>query len=400
MPPPTPDHEARGSSTSDRLTSLDALRGLNMFWIIGIDSLVPGLARLDWARGNSLPARAVGFATQQLTHKPWDGLAFEDTIFPLFVFIVGVSLVFSLTKALANGSRGRVVGRIARRAALLYFLGLLVYGGFDQPLLAFAGQKPGHHAMRWLGVLQRIAIVYAAAGLLFCYFRPRGLVLWTVGILVGYWLLMAFVPVPGVGRGSYAEGHNLANYVDQHYLGGYKWDGDHDPEGLLSTLPAIATGLLGALAGIALQGRDRGPYRTLLILFAGGAALAGLGYAWGFVPSPVRFPVIKKIWTSSYVLLTGGYAAIILGLFYLVIDVWGLRFWATPFVWIGTNAITVFMLVELGLTGQVADRIVGGGRYQHELFGSAQWMVTLAVSMALTFAVARFLYVRRVFIRV
>ena len=202
---------------------------------------------------------------------------------------------------------------------------------------------------------------------------------------MGYWLLMAFVPVPGVGRGSFAEGRNLANYVDQHYLGGYKWDGDHDPEGLLSTLPAIATCLLGVLAGVVLQGRDRGAVRTLLILFAGGAALAGLGYAWGFTSSPVRFPVIKKIWTSSYVLLTGGYASIILGLFYLVIDVWGLRFWAAPFVWIGTNAITIYMLVELGLTWQVATRLVGGGRYPHDAFGSAQWVITQTVSMALAF---------------
>jgi predicted acyltransferase len=395
-----PDHDPSLLPAPDRLTSLDALRGLNMFWIIGIDELVPGLSKLEWAKGDSIVARSIRFATDQLTHKAWAGLAFEDTIFPLFVFIVGVSLVFSLTKALDRGTRGQAVGRVVYRAAVLYFLGLLVYGGFDQPIFAFHGQNHGHHAIRWLGVLQRIAIAYGATGLLFCTFRPRGLALWAIGLLVGYWLLMAYVPVPGVGRGSYAEGHNLANYLDQRFLGGYKWDGDHDPEGLLSTLPAIATCLLGVFAGLVLQARDRGPYRTAGLLIVAGVALAALGYAWGFLPSPVQFPVIKKIWTSSFVLLTAGYASIILGLFYLVVDVWGLRFWCTPFVWIGTNAITVYMLAELGLTHTVAARLVGGGRYDHTAFGSGQWMVTEATSMAIAIAVARFLYVRRVFIRV
>ena len=383
-----------------RLASLDALRGLNMFWIVGMDELVPRLSQMDWARGQSSLASPVRFAATQLTHADWTGLRLEDTIFPLFVFIVGVSLVFSLGKTLAAHGRGYAVARILSRSAVLYLLGLLVYHGFDQPIHAFPGQTAGHHAVRWLGVLQRIAIAYAAAGLLFCFLRLRGMVLVAVAILLGYWLLMRFVDVPGVGRGSYAEGRNLANYLDQRYLGGFKWDGDHDPEGLLSTLPAVASCLLGVFAGRVLRHPTLGPYAKVGVLLAGGAALAAAGWAWGFVPSPVQFPVIKKLWTSSFVLLVGGYSAALLGAFYLVIDVWRLRAWATPFVWIGTNAIAIYMLAQLGFVGRVAELLVGGGRHHNAIFGSAQEAVTLAVSLMLMFAVARFLYVRQVFIRV
>ncbi|MDB5172052.1 MAG: hypothetical protein JWN51_825, partial [Phycisphaerales bacterium] len=228
-----------------RLVSLDALRGFDMFWIIGIDTIIELLAKRPGADGAGPIARSLRFVAAQLQHKQWEGIAFEDLIFPLFVFIVGVSLVFSLSKALRQQTTPRVVLRIVSRAALLYLLGLMVYNGFDQPIHAFAGQSRegpnAMHAVRWMGVLQRIAICYCAAALLFCAFRPRVLVIVTIALLVGYWLLMAYVKVPGVGRGSFAEGANLANYLDQRFLGGYKWDGDHDPEGYLSTLPAIAT---------------------------------------------------------------------------------------------------------------------------------------------------------------
>jgi predicted acyltransferase len=387
-----------------RLVSLDALRGFDMFWIIGIDTIIELLAKRPGADGAGPIARSLRFVAAQLQHKQWEGIAFEDLIFPLFVFIVGVSLVFSLSKALRQQTTPRVVLRIVSRAALLYLLGLMVYNGFDQPIHAFAGQSRegpnAMHAVRWLGVLQRIAICYCAAALLFCAFRPRVLVIVTIALLVGYWLLMAYVKVPGVGRGSFAEGANLANYLDQRFLGGYKWDGDHDPEGYLSTLPAIATCLLGVFAGLLLKSAKPSPYAKVGALLLGGAALAGAGYAWGFLPSPVQFPVIKKLWTSSYVLLAGGYSAIILGLFYLVIDVWKLRGWAMPFVWIGTNAITIYMLVELGFVGHVAQRLVGGGHHRWPVLGESQDLVTGVVALVLAIAVCRFLYRKGVFIRV
>jgi predicted acyltransferase len=384
-----------------RLVSLDALRGLNMFWIVGVDELVPQLSRYSWGKSDTPWGRAVRFLATQLDHVKWEGLHFEDLIYPLFIVIVGVSIVFSLTKAVANNGRGKTVARVLVRSAVLYLLGVVIYGGFDQPFHAFAGMTRAHHAVRWFGVLQRIAIVYASAGLLFCWLRPRWLLVTLVVILVGYWLAMTYIPVPGVGTHAYGPGRNLANYLDQRFLGGWTWENlDYDPEGYLSNIPAIGTCLLGVFAGLLLRRPDGSPYVKVAALVVGGAALAGVGYAWGFMPSPVQFPVIKKIWTSSFVLLAAGYSAVVLGLFYLVVDVWRLRVWATPFVWIGTNAITIYMLVELGFVGTVAQRLVGGGRHTIPALGGAQEAVTIATSMVLTFAVARFLYVRQVFIRV
>ncbi|MDB5330271.1 MAG: hypothetical protein JWP03_1422 [Phycisphaerales bacterium] len=391
---------APAAKSGQRLISLDALRGFDMFWIVGIDTIIELVMKRPGVEGAGPVARALRLVAGQLQHKQWEGIAFEDLIFPLFVFIVGVSLVFSLSKAIGRQTMPRVILRIIARSALLYLFGLMIYHGFDQPIHAFAGQTHGAHAVRWLGVLQRIAICYCAAALLFCAFRPRVLVIVTFALLVGYWLLMAYVKVPGVGRGSFAEGANLANYLDQRFLGGYKWDGDHDPEGYLSTLPAIATCLLGVFAGLLLKSAKPSPYAKVAALLLGGAALAGAGYAWGFLPSPVQFPVIKKLWTSSYVLLAGGYSAIILGVFYLIIDVWELRGWATPFVWIGTNAITIYMVVSLKFIDRVAQLLVGGGHQKWPAFGEAQELVTATVALLLVLALARFLYRKGVFIRV
>ncbi|MDB5294001.1 MAG: hypothetical protein JWL69_5242 [Phycisphaerales bacterium] len=392
--------DARPAKIGQRLVSLDALRGFDMFWIIGIDAVIDAFMRWPRVTGSGPVAQGLRLVATQLQHKDWEGIAFEDLIFPLFVFIVGVSLVFSLSKALSQHSTGRVILRIVTRSALLYLFGLMVYHGFDQPIHGFGGQTRAMHAVRWMGVLQRIAICYCVAALLFCAFRPRVLVTITIALLVGYWLLMAYVKVPGVGRGSFAEGANLANYLDQRFLGGYKWDGDHDPEGYLSTLPAVATCLLGVFAGLLLKSTKPGPYAKVAALLLGGAALAAAGYAWGFVPSPVQFPVIKKLWTSSYVLLAGGYSAIILGLFYLVIDVWKLRGWATPFVWIGMNAITLYMLVELRFVSHAAELLVGGGKYQWPMWGRGQELATATAALILVLAVARFLYKKGLFIRV
>ncbi|HWE94211.1 MAG TPA: DUF5009 domain-containing protein [Tepidisphaeraceae bacterium] len=391
---------APAAKSGQRLVSLDALRGFDMFWIVGIDTIIELIMNRPGMEGSGPVARALRLIAGQLQHKQWEGIAFEDLIFPLFVFIVGVSLVFSLTKAIGRQTLPRVILRIIARSALLYLFGIMIYHGFDQPIHAFAGQTHGAHAVRWLGVLQRIAICYCAAALLFCAFRPRVLVIVTFALLVGYWLLMAYVKVPGVGRGSFAEGANLANYLDQRFLGGYKWDGDHDPEGYLSTLPAIATCLLGVFAGLLLKSAKPSPYAKVAALLLGGAALAGAGYAWGFLPSPVQFPVIKKLWTSSYVLLAGGYSAIILGVFYLIIDVWKLRGWAKPFVWIGTNAITIYMVVELGFIARVAQLLVGGGHRRWPVFGESQELVTATVALLLVLALAHFLYKRGLFIRV
>jgi predicted acyltransferase len=245
-----------------------------------------------------------------------------------------------------------------------------------------------------MGVLQRIALCYCFAGLLFCFLRLRGLVAALVILLVGYWALMGFVPVPGIDPHSFEEGRNLANYIDAHYLPGFKWDGDHDPEGLLSTLPAVATCLLGILAGLLLKNDSVKPYGKFAILLSVGIVGTVLGYAWG-----LEFPVIKKIWTSSYVLVAGGYSAVLLAVFYLVLDIWKRRTWATMFVWIGTNAIALYMLSSLVNFPELAHRYLGGSVGEAVLGGYLPFVCQVA-GMVLLVLIARFFYRRQIFIRV
>ena len=303
MDPTTAPAAAPGVPPSERLVSLDALRGFDMMWIAGADGLGEALRGF----GGGPLSRALG---RQLDHVPWEGLHLYDLVFPGFVFMMGVAMPFSLTRMVEVSGRPAAEHRIYRRAALLFLLGILYYGGLAHPI----------SDVRWMGVLQRFGICYLVAGLLFLNFRPRVLIGICAGLLIGYWLLLRFVPVPGFGPGHFAEGQNLTNWIDKVALPGRKWDGDHDPEGLLSTLPAIASCLLGVLSGIWLR-TERAPQATrALALGVAGALVYSLGHLWG-----LDFPVVKKIWTSSFVLEAGGIAAMALAAFYLVIDVWKIR---------------------------------------------------------------------------
>lgn len=367
---------AATAPVTQRLLSLDALRGFDMFWIVGAEELVKGLEKIT----DVGPLRLLA---DQLRHKAWEGFHFEDLIFPLFVFIIGVSLVFSLTKTIEKSGRRAALIRILRRSALLYFLGILYYGGFSTPV----------EKIRLLGVLQRLALCYFFASLLFCYLKPKALLGVCAGILISYWALLSFVPVPGHGAGNFAEGANLANYVDAQYLPLRKWDGDHDPEGLLSTLPAVASCLLGVFGGLLLKKIAVPDRKKVVYLVAAGLGCLAAGWLWH-----LNFPVIKKIWTSSYVLVAGGYSFLFLAAFYQVIDVWKLQKWAMPFVWIGVNPITIYFggrfidfeaMAKLFVGEPVGEQL---GRYAD---------LTLAiVTLAFGFLFLRFLYQRKIFLRV
>jgi predicted acyltransferase len=360
-----------------RLVSLDALRGFDMFWIIGADSLFKALDRVA---GTGL----LRVIANQLDHKDWEGFAFYDLIFPLFVFMVGMSLVFSLDRSVTKGGKTGAVLRIARRAVLLYLIGIFYYGGLS-----------GHLAdIRLLGVLQRISLCYFFAGIMYVYLKPGAIFAVFAAILGGYWALMALVPVPGVGVGthSYAEGANLANYLDKMYLPWKKYDGDHDPEGMLSTLPAVASCLLGVFAAIWLKRKNLAEWKKAAGLAVSGVLLLLLGFCWGH-----SFPVIKKIWTSSYVLVAGGWSLLLMALFYLVVDIWKLRIWAAPFIWIGMNAITLYLLCNLADLDGIARRFVGGdvGR----ALGEYSLLVSTATVLGINVLIAGFLYRRKIFLR-
>lgn len=363
------------------MLSVDALRGFDMFWIIGADALFQALNKL--AGGNPL----VHGIANQLDHVAWQGLRLYDLIFPLFVFIVGVSITLSLPKRIAQDGKLGASLQVLRRAVILYLLGILVYDGMAK----------GYEHIRLLGVLQRIALCYLFAGLAFIYLKPRGLVALCVGLLVGYWALMSFVPVPGIGAGNLEEGKNLANWVDKEYLPLRKWDGDHDPEGLLSTLPAIGSALLGIFAGLHLQNQRFGDRKKVGILLGAGLVSIAAGFLWG-----LQFPIIKKLWTSSYVLVAGGFSAIALGLFYFIIDVQKWQKWATPFVWIGMNPITIYLLVDLVGLGDISRRLAGGeikGWFDAMRPGLGDFVLA-CVALGLCILFVRFLYKRKIFLKV
>jgi predicted acyltransferase len=364
--------------------SVDVLRGLDMFFIVGMEEVFAAFSKI-FPMSPTLDSR--------VQHARWAGFHFYDLIFPLFAFIIGTSLVFSLSKSVAAEGRGAASIKVLKRTVMLFILGLLYYGGMTE----------GYERIRLLGVLQRLAICYGAAGLAFIWFGPldsrraRGVAGLAAALLVVYWALLVFIPVPGFGAGDFAERHNLTNWLDKQYLPLRKWNGDHDPEGLLSTLPAIASSLLGVLAGLLLKNPSLAPARKVGFLLAAGCAGVAAALLWH-----LEFPIIKKIWTSSFVLLTAGISSLLLGLLYYLVDLKNFRGWCRPFLWIGMNPITIYLIVRFVDLEAIAKCFVGGQIYSG-LENLRHGFGDLAIAMlALGFSVliCRFLYQRKIFLRV
>ena len=392
------------STPTRRLMSLDALRGFDMFWIVGGEEIVHGLY-------HALPCAPLALLHHQMDHKAWQGVAFYDLIFPLFVFIVGASIVFSLSRAIEREGKAAALKRIFIRSVILYVFGLLVYGGISE----------GFDHVRWMGVLQRIALCYFFTSLLFCALRLRGLIVACFCLLTVYWGLTSFVPIrdfnlethhlqtmnltpngadtraqflatTNLVTGRFEDGLNLTQQIDFQYLPGHRWDGAYDPEGILSTLPAIGTCLLGVFAGLLLRNSSVPDQKKVIYLLGAGIASVALGFLWG-----LQFPVIKKIWTSSYVLVAGGYASLFLAAFYQMIEIWQWRRWCIPFVWIGMNAITIYLAFHLIVFADLAKLVAGGP--VHQALGGWGDLVMALVVVAMTFTLVRFLYQRKIFLR-
>ncbi len=293
------------------MVSLDVFRGLTIAGMILVNN--PG----TWAH-----------IYAPLRHADWHGWTFTDLIFPFFLFIVGVSMAISFAHRAARGeARRRLLLHTLRRSASIFALGLFLHGF---PFFNLA-------TLRIPGVLQRIALCYFFAAAAVILLRRSTQVALTLLLLFGYWALMALVPVPGYGPGNLDPDGNLAAWCDRALMQGHLWKPTWDPEGALSTLPAIATTLLGVFAGVWLRGAANPVNKVFRLALAGAAGMA-LGIIWG-----AWFPINKNLWTSSYVLFTGGMAAVVLAVCYWVVDMRGWRGWAKPFVVYGMNAITVFV---------------------------------------------------------
>ncbi|HEX4167794.1 MAG TPA: heparan-alpha-glucosaminide N-acetyltransferase domain-containing protein [Bryobacteraceae bacterium] len=362
----------KSSQSPPRLLSLDAFRGATMLLMVLVNN----------AGGSQSYA--------PLEHSAWNGWTLTDTVFPSFLWIVGVAITLSLGKRLQLGDKpAQLLPKILRRSAILYVLGLLVY--------AFPNLSLSHQ--RLLGVLQRIAICYLAASLIYLFCGVRGQVVWLISLFAAYWLMMTLIPVPGFGPGRLDVDGNLAHYVDRIVLGTHNYADTRtwDPEGIISTLPAIGTTLLGILAGQILRLDLPLRSRQYRLLIAGGCLIA-LAYFCNF-----WLPINKKLWTVSFALLMAGLDFVVLPAFIWFIDEKGIRKPIEPFIITGMNAITVYLASEF--FSEFLDRTDLHDRIYTRLFAplaspmNASLLWALAFT-ALMYLLAYLLYRRRWFIRI
>ncbi len=313
---------------AERLASLDAFRGFTVAGMILVNN--PG----SWSS-----------AYPQLLHAPWHGWTFTDFIFPFFLFIVGVSMMYSFAVRKSKGdSNSELIKQVVRRAAIIFgiglFLNLFPYFNFS--------------SVRIPGVLQRIGVCYLLGSLIVLNTTWRSQVLWLVGILIFYYATMMFIPVPGIGVGVLEPGKNLAAYLDQFILSGHMWVSTKtwDPEGLFSTIPAIGTTLCGVLTGQLLLSSYSRKEKAMIML---GFGIAGLvvGNVMGWF-----MPINKSLWTSSYVVFMAGWALVFLSAFYYIMDIRNYTTWAKPFTVYGLNALIVF--AGSGLVAKIMNLIKVG----------------------------------------
>ena len=324
-----------------RLYSLDALRGFDMFWIMGGEGIFIGLASLTgwpiftWWAG-------------QLDHVPWHGFHFYDMIFPMFLFIAGISFPFSLAKRISNNdTRQSIYKHVIMRGLILVLLGIVYNNGINFDF--------GH--LRYGSVLGRIGLAWMFAALIFMNTNLTWRIVWFSCILLGYWFLLLLFPAHDLGSTDvFSQTGNLTSHIDRLLMPGKLYLGNHDPEGLFSTIPAIGTALLGMFTGEFLLSKylNDKPLKKALYLALASVALMVIGQIWN-----LAFPINKNLWTSSFVCFVGGLSLFLFSIFYLIIDVLEYKKWAFVFVVIGVNPITIYL----------TERIIGFTKANKFFFG-------------------------------
>ena len=368
--------------SNDRLLSLDFFRGITIAGMILVNN--PG----NWAH-----------IYPPLRHAQWHGWTPTDLIFPFFLFIVGVSITLAFSAKKENQVAAKdVYGKIIRRTIILFALGLFL-SGF--PFFDLSN-------IRIPGVLQRIAICYFFAAILFLHTDVKTQAIWAGVLLLVYWAAMSWIPVPGTGAGSYEMGYNFSAWVDGLFLDGHMWTQTKtwDPEGIFSTLPAISTTIIGMLTGQLLYRGIPAMEKVTLMLVCGNLAMA-IGMAWHH-----WLPINKSLWTSSYALFTAGVAMVVLGIAYYLIDIRGWNKGIGPFRVYGMNAITVFVLS--GIVGRLlylikwssdGDTITLKGWLLDTFFDTWLSPVNASLAYALCFVFISYiamyvLYKKRIFIKI
>ncbi|PAY01684.1 DUF5009 domain-containing protein [Pseudoalteromonas sp. HM-SA03] len=369
-----------------RLASLDALRGMDMFWILGGQSIFAALFVLTgWQGWKAFEAHTL--------HSPWHGFTFYDLIFPLFIFLSGVAMGLSPKRIdhLPFNERKPFYLKALKRLLLLCAFGVLYNHGWG------TGIPMDPDGVRYASVLGRIAFAWFFCALLVWHTSLRTLAYVGVGILIFYWLLLCFIPVPGGQAGDLsANGVGSWNaFIDTYLLPGISYQNRPvDPEGVLSSLPAIVNAIAGVFAGRAIaNAQTQGEWKIVGILAGSGVLALALGWLWD-----MQFPVNKELWTSSFVLVTVGWSAILLAVFYAIVDVLSFQRWAYPFVIIGANSIIIYLASSLVNWTFISKSVFGG------VIASvpAAWQPLIAVFalLAVQLLVLHWMYKRRIFVSV
>lgn len=363
---------------SQRLYSLDALRGFDMFWIMGAEEIFHTIAK-----ATNAPFWTV--LSNQFTHPDWNGFHFYDLIFPLFLFIAGVATPYSVGRELQKGkTKSQVLWRVIKRGLILVLLGIIYNNGLEiRPL----------SEIRFGSVLGRIGLAYMFANIIYIYSKQRAQVIWFFALLIGYWLLLKFTSAPGYPMGDLTMQGNFASYIDRSLLPGRLYLTIHDPEGIMSTIPAIGTGLLGILTGSYLKNNSTNGGKKAANIALTGIVFIGLAILWNF-----DFPINKNLWTSSFVLNVGGISLLLLALFYYIIDVLGYRSWAFFFRVIGMNSILIYMSGEFINWEYSTNSFF---KWLGQLIGNPYGAVAMAICFVMVkWAFLYFMYKKKVFLRV
>ncbi|MCP4312981.1 MAG: DUF5009 domain-containing protein [Bacteroidetes bacterium] len=366
------------TSTGERLKSLDTLRGFDMAMLVGGCGVIIALAEvadMNW----------LNTIENQLNHVSWEGFRFYDLIFPLFMFISGAAIPYGITSKLEKGIPSQVLlKKILWRFIALILLGIIYNGAL----------RKGFTDLRYASVLGQIGVGYFFAALIFLYTRKPGrILLWLTGIMATVAILQLFIPAPGYGAGSFEKGANMNAWLDQMLIPGRLHNEVFDPEGVLCMISAIGVTLMGGLAGYVIRSFKISMQRKALWIAIGGATAILLA----LLLSPV-YPIIKKMWTVPFVLMTGGVSALLLSLFYFVIDVKGINKWTPFFIVFGMNSITIYLGVKILDFGRASRFFLGWT--QHHI--SEAWgEVFLAIGvLILQWALMLFLYRKRIFLRI
>ncbi|MDH5609226.1 MAG: DUF5009 domain-containing protein [Cyclobacteriaceae bacterium] len=366
-------------STTKRLYSLDALRGFDMFWIMGAEAI---FHRMADATGTPFWESL----SHQFDHPAWNGFTAYDLIFPLFLFLAGVATPYSIGRELEKGkSRKELLVRVIKRGFLLVLLGVLYNNGLEIRPLA---------ELRVASVLGRIGLAYMFANIIYLYTREMGQMIWFFGLLIGYWLLLMFTSAPGYPMGDLSMEGNFASYLDTFLVPGrLLYPGVHDPEGLVSALPAIATGLLGIWAGNLLRHSPVTDLQKVMRMVLTGIGFLVVAQIWNLV-----FPINKNLWSSSFVLQCGGFSLLLLSLFYYVIDIRGYQKGFFFFKVIGMNSILIYLSGGFINWTYSAQAFFGWmGQLAGEPFGA---VIMVFAYLAVQWAFLYFMYRKNVFLRV